>query len=234
MQQQLDARDSLVSADVVRRWDEAFRSGSDKRFPSLELVRLEKWYFKSKPGRTLDYGCGSGVNLIYMLESGYRVDGVDASIEGVRLVQSKLDGMPAIRSDATLSHIRPDALRLPFEDGTFDYVICFSVLSLLGNRDRVGHLLEEFHRVMKPGAKAIIDINGATSDFARDGTAVADDIYEYRDGPEVLPFLCYCPKDEETFATLFEPYFKMDDLGMCMHRYMHSEIFEYIACVRKP
>lgn len=224
---------TLVDVNVVRRWDKSFKSGSDKQFPSLDLVRLEKWYFEGTPGRLLDYGCGSGVNLIYLLDNGYHVDGVDASSEGITFVEGKLGRRPDIRDRATLSHIQPDAVRLPFNDETFDYVVCVSVFSLLGTPRRIGRLLEEFVRVMKPGAKAILDVNGPNTDFALDGKLVEDDVYEYSGDDESMPVLTYCPAEEKTFVQLLEPHFVIDNVGYSGHKYMHSEIYEYIACVSK-
>lgn len=233
MHQPTESSESLVSIDAVKRWDRTFNSGSDKRFPSLELVRLEQWYFEGKPGRVLDYGCGSGVNLIYMLERGYQCDGVDASKEAVRLVETKLKQRADIRPRATLKHIGPEATRLPFDDETFDYVICVSVLSLLATPERVSRLLQEFNRVMKPDGKAILDINGPDSEFASKGKPIGDDVYEYVGGPEEIPIQCYCPLDEGRFVKLLEPYLRIEDVGFSAHRYMNREIFEYIACVRK-
>jgi SAM-dependent methyltransferase len=220
--------------DVVGRWDRAFKSGSDKRFPSLDLVRLEQWYFEGKSGAVLDYGCGSGVNLIYLLERGYRVDGVDASIEAVRLTERKLLERPDFASRTTLKHIGVEAVTLPFQDETFDYLVCLSVLSLLGTRERVTQMLKEFRRVLKRGGKAILDVNGPDSDFAKKGPRVSEDVYEYVDGPDDTVIRSYCPADEDRFRKLLEPHFKIDDIGFTAHRYMGRENFEYIACARRP
>ena len=233
MDQVSDSSNTLVDVDVVKRWDKSFKSGSDKQFPSLDLVRLQKWYFGDNPGRLLDYGSGGGVNLIYLLENGYQVHGADASREGLVVVERKLRERPDIRDRATLSHIEPDATRLPFDDETFDYVVCVSVLSLLGTPRRIDRLLGEFVRVMKPGAKAILDVNGPSTDFAKDGVPVGDDVYEYSGDDESAPVLTYCPAEEETFVKLLEPHFVIDDVGYSGHKYMHSEIFEYIVCARK-
>ena len=233
MQRQPNTAQSLVSADVVRRWDKAFEAGSDKRFPSLDLVRLEKWFFEGKPGRTLDYGCGSGANMIYLLESGYRVDGADSSSEALLLVERKLGERPDIRLRTALKHIVADAVSLPFDDETFDNIICFSVLSLLGTRVRVDLLLREFQRVLRRGAKMIVDVNGPPSDFAKKGPRVDEETYEYSETPGEPPILSYCPSNEERFQALLEPYFKVEDMGFIAHKYMGRENFEYLACVSK-
>ena len=152
------------------------------------------------------------------------------------MVEKKLAQRPALVPRAHLGHVDTQAVRLPFEDGSFDYVVCVSVLSLLSSRERVSWLLREFARVLKPGARAILDINGPTSDFAAKGTAIGGDVYEYRgDGAHwTAPVRCYCPKDEAAFGSLLAPLFTVDEIGYAGHRYRGSEIYEFIACVRKP
>ena len=233
MQHQSDKDGSLVSADVVKRWDKAFETGSDKKFPSLDLVRLEKWFFEGKLGRVLDYGCGSGTNMIYLLESGYQVDGVDASSEALSLVQKKLDTHPDIKYRSSLKHIPIESDSLPYQNEIFDYAICFSVLSLLGSRARVQLLLSELGRVLKPGGKMIVDVNGPPSDFANKGPLVDEDVYEFSEVPNENPILSYCPANEEKFQTLLTPYFNVEDMGFISHKYMGHANFEYTACVSK-
>lgn len=225
---------SLVSREIVDNWDKEYRKGMDKRYPSLELVRLEKWYFGGRPGRVLDYGFGTGTNLLHLLECGHVVDGLEASEEAIRLVERKLAQRPEIRDRATLTYLDPDAIRLPYGDATFDYVVCLSVLSLLSSRDRVERLLGEFARAMRPGAKIIVDINGRTSDFASKGKPVGNDVYEFRTSPDHPPVRTYCLGDERKFVELLRPWFIVDDVGFAAHKYLHSEIFEYIACARTP
>lgn len=224
---------SLVHPEVIQSWEHAYRKGMDKRYPSLELVRLENWYFGGKPGRTLEYGFGTGMNLLHLLECGYTVDGIEASRGAIQLVEQKLNHRPEVQPRVTLTYLDAAALQLPYADTIFDYVVCLSVLSLLGSRERVECLLQEFLRVMRPGAKMVVDINGQTSEFCRKGKAIGNDIFEFRVNPEDPPVPTYCPGSQEAFLELLKP-FLVDDVGFAAHKYWHSEIFEYLACVRKP
>ena len=52
---------------------------TDKNYPSLELVRLEKLFLKSTGKEILEYGFGSGVNTIHLLKCGYKVTGIDVA-----------------------------------------------------------------------------------------------------------------------------------------------------------
>ena len=223
---------TLVHPDVVKKWDRAFAGGSDKRYPSIDLVRLEKWFFKGQPGRLLEYGCGSGVNLIHMLECGYEADAIDASSGAIKSVRRKLSTRPEIEAKARLHHLSPDASDLSFGDDCFDYVTSINVLSLLASRERVAQLLCEFNRVMKPGAKIILDINAPNADFARDMKHLGNDVYAFiGGGDDAVP--TYCPKDTD-FHDLIREHFVIDDTGYTSHSYFGSEITEYIVCAHKP
>ncbi|MDO8358284.1 MAG: class I SAM-dependent methyltransferase [Nitrospirota bacterium] len=225
---------TLVVPANVDKYENVYRGGYDKRYPTLDLVRLEGWYFKKLPGKVLDFACGTGVNMIHLLECGYHAVGVDAAEESVKLVRRKLDARPELAARADVLRLDPNDRRLPFADNEFDYVICMSVLSLLESKERIEILVDEFHRILKPGGKMIVDINGPASDFATKGRFVADDIFEYalhKDQEKLLR--CYCPKTAESFAALFKQ-FVVDDLGHVSFKYCNHDSYEFIACVHKP
>ena len=225
---------TLVAPKHKEKYEEIYRRGYDKKYPSLDLVRLERWYFKGRTGRVLDYGFGVGENLTHLLECGYRVDGLETATEAKRIVERKLAERPELRDRATLQIIDTDAVRLPYADETFDYVICLSVLSLLESRARVERLLQEFRRVMKPGAKMLVDINGPSSDFTKHAVPLGEDVYQYSgNAGEEEPRLYYCPATAERFRELLAP-FTIDDMGSVSFSYLGNEDFEFIACARKP
>jgi ubiquinone/menaquinone biosynthesis C-methylase UbiE len=225
---------ALVVSRNVEKYEDIYKQGHDKSYPTLDLVRLEGWYFKNQPGVALDYAFGTGVNMIHLLKRGYTVTGIEAAPQAINIARRKLDAMPEIAGRATLKLIETDADRLPLADASFDYVVCMSVLSLLESKDRIHKLLAEFQRILKPGGKMVIDVNGPEGDFALKGRFIGDDIYEYtlrehhKEG-----VLCYCPKSKEAFGKLFGPGWIIDDLGMVAFEYMGCNELEFIACVRK-
>ena len=224
----------LVQSQVVKKWNDTYAKGSDKSFPNLDLVRLERWFFERKPGKLLEYGFGCGVNLLYLLESGYEAQAVDSSIEAKKLVESKLAKRPDLQARVKLHNISTDAKKLFFADQTFDFIVCVSVLSLLGSQAAVESMLSEFSRILKPGGKIIVDINGPQSDFARESERLGNDVYVHRGfSQKEEPFECYCPPDAQTFAELVKKYFVIDDVGYSSHKYFHSEIEEFIVCAHK-
>ncbi|MBW2064566.1 MAG: class I SAM-dependent methyltransferase [Deltaproteobacteria bacterium] len=226
----------FVQPEVVKKWEKAFAEGSDKRYPSIDLVRLEYWFFKHpEKGMLLEYGFGTGVNTIHLLECGYTVIGLDAALGAKKLVEKKLENHQEIKDRATLIHLPQDSERLPFDNDIFDFLVCMSVLSLLGSRERLIYLLEEFIRVLKPGAKAILDINDTKSEFSENSEYIGNNVYLFRGNSgkeDPVPMLCF--PDAETFVEILRPYFKIIDVGYSVHKYFNRRIGEFIVCAEKP
>ena len=224
---------SLVEPSVAEKWNAILESGSDKAYPTLELVRLERWYWGGAKGRVLEYGFGCGANLIHLLKCGHEVDAIDVSPAAKVMVERKLAAL-TLPGHASLTLLPTDAQRLPYDDGIFDYVSCLSVLSLLASRQRVERLLAEFLRVMRPGGKLIADINSPNSDFARGSQCAGDGVYLYRGSSGTdAPVPTYCPSTVSEFVSLFGGY-HVDDVGYAAHKYGPSEIHEYLVCASKP
>lgn len=234
MENNKDVSEGIVDPVVAAKWNKAHAKGTNKDFPNLDLVRLKHWHFGPATGKLLEYGFGCGVNLVFLLQCGYQVEAIDISKAAITNVEKRLEAYPGLAAKVNLSQIAAGTKNLDFADNSFDYITCVSVLSLLGKRERVQNLLSEFQRVLKSKGKIIIDINGPNSDFARDATAVGNDIYQYR-GPSGKdePNPCYCPPDAKTFAKLVEPYFAIDDIGYSSHKYFNTEIEEFIICGHK-
>jgi SAM-dependent methyltransferase len=221
--------ETLVHSGVQRRYNKAFEGGGeDKKYPSLDLVRLEKWHFKGVGrGKLLEYACGTGVNMIHLLECGYEVHGVDAAPNAISRVRGKLDNFPDLRKNAYLSLVEMSSVRLDFENDSFDLVNCMNVLSLLASPSRITMLLQELHRVMKKGAKIILDINGPKSNFATKAKRLGEDIYLY----DFIPI--YCPDSVESFVELIKPLFVIDDVGFTHYSFYQNEAQEFIVCAHK-
>lgn len=225
----------LVQPDVLKKWEAVFTSGSDKRYPSLELVRLEHWFFgHTGHGRILEYACGSGVNMIHLLECGYQVVGVDAAQGAIDLVSRKLSFRPEFASRADLLRIAPDATKLPFPDGSFDYLVGMSVLSLLGSEASVCHLLSEFRRVLKPGGKAILDINDHDSEFSTNQEQVEPNVFLFKGNKDEDPAVrCFCLPTATAFVNLVSSYLKVVDSGFSAHKIFGRRINEWIVSAVK-
>lgn len=102
------------------------------------------------PGmRVLDVGCGSGRNLVYLLQSGYEVFGIDpdpVSIQVVQRLASKL-----------APHLPPDNFRAEtvectsFPEGCADVVLSSAVLHFARDEAHFDAMLRGTWKVLRPG-----------------------------------------------------------------------------------
>src|SRR5205823_4346192 len=110
-------------------------------FQELETY-LPDWREK----RILDAGCGTGAILKH-LGNPERNIGIDLAPEAISLCRERgLDNV-----------VQGDISALPFENGSFDAVICSSVLYHAWVPNIPG-ALQEFHRVIRPAGLLLINV----------------------------------------------------------------------------
>ena len=154
----------LFSKKNVKKYDKMYKGGHDHSYPNLDLVRILSSYIKPKNSNILDYGFGSGQNLIHLTKLNFReIHGLEPSKEAIKLVRKKLKKNKKVKINLRQLHITDN--KLPYLPDTFDNIICTSVLSLLEEKDKAKFLIKEFHRILKENGKLIIDINGPKSDL---------------------------------------------------------------------
>jgi ubiquinone/menaquinone biosynthesis C-methylase UbiE len=134
-----------IEDERVERYEQMFqwREGQLALVAQAELA----------PGqRVLDLGAGPGffaAGLAGLVSPGGRVDGVDINRRFVADANARAAG----RADLAFHHVEDHLL--PFEDATFDRVICKNVLEYVPDLDAT---LREVRRVLKPGGRAhVID-----------------------------------------------------------------------------
>ena len=143
---------------VAEAYERAARDplGSCFTYSRLQLDRwLDRLVPAARPGqRLLDVGCGTGEQLAAMAARGYEVAGLDGSAEMLAHARSANPGV-----DLRLG----DVETLPFEDRSFDVVLCVEVLRYL---PEPGPALREMARVLRPGglcvctAAPLLNLNG--------------------------------------------------------------------------
>jgi tellurite methyltransferase len=98
--------------------------------------------------RILDAGCGDGRNLVYFLRRGFDCHGIDQDPGAIarvrRLAAALAPDLPAANFEAG------DLQDLPFDDASFDAVICSAVLHFADDEAHFGRMLEEMWRVLAP------------------------------------------------------------------------------------
>lgn len=105
-----------------------------------------------RPGaQGLDLGCGQGWYLAEMARAGYDMRGVDYS--GGQLRQAARSGGT---TDRLPMLVQADGRRLPFADGSFDFVYSINALHHVGSPAEQALAFEEVARVLRPGGSFIL------------------------------------------------------------------------------
>ena len=114
------------------------------RYSIWENVRL---FIESMPSNStvLDAGCGNGKTMLYRKDLNFY--GIDKCKNFVNICKSK-----------DLNVYEADILQLPFENNSFDYVICTAVIHHLESFERRKKAISELYRVLKPNGKLLISV----------------------------------------------------------------------------
>lgn len=102
----------------------------------------------SKDMKILDAGCGEGRNVVYLINAGYQVYGIDQEKLAVQyarfLATSLVNSYDSHRFQvASLEEI-------PFHKEAFDAIICSAVLHFSQHEDHFWEMMHELLRVLKP------------------------------------------------------------------------------------
>jgi ubiquinone/menaquinone biosynthesis C-methylase UbiE len=118
----------------------------------------------SSSSRFLELGVGTGRIALPFIQAGYSYTGIDISDAMMDRLREKLANDPAA-STYNYELRQADATRLPFDDNSFDVVIAFHVLHLVGDRLQT---LREVKRVLRPGGVFLSAYDGAPEDEQED------------------------------------------------------------------
>jgi SAM-dependent methyltransferase/putative flippase GtrA len=121
------------------------------------------WDFIPGGSNVLDIGCGS--SPIFTRYGGV---GIDINNDKVEFMKGNKNSGDKRR------YMVGDARRLPFEDNTFDSVLCIEVIEHIDNPEKV---ITEISRVAKPNAKIVM----ATPDYSRPLAHLLDIMTPYGD-----------------------------------------------------
>jgi SAM-dependent methyltransferase len=130
-----------------RVWEDVYKQGkSNLNYPNSFLVSLSHHLFNpAKQRRVLDYGFGTGANLISLAHRGFEVSGVEVSETAVEIVNAKLKAQN-LKADLRITSNN----RIPHDDGFFDIVVAWQVL-YYNTWETLRPAVKEIDRVLRPG-----------------------------------------------------------------------------------
>jgi ubiquinone/menaquinone biosynthesis C-methylase UbiE len=130
---------------LVAKWYANVRKGD----PDLERVVRQVDDMLPTGSRILEVAPGPGYLAIELAKLGkYQVVGVDISKAFIQIAQAK-----AREAGVAVDFQRGNASNLPFEAGSFDFIICRAAFK---NFTEPVEALREMYRVLRPGGKATI------------------------------------------------------------------------------
>ena len=175
------------------------------RYPADWIIRFHNMYLRPHlpTGRVLDFGCGSGNNMKFLLDQGYDVRGTDITDSVLPLCEE--NGVDA----AAVTITSPDEITLPFDDG-FDLILSNQVLYFLGQPDRIKQTCNELDRLLRPGGITFFTMMGAKNYCVAEGYAKPreDGLHELKiEGDHRLTGfhqLFHIVSDEQSLVDLFD------------------------------
>jgi SAM-dependent methyltransferase len=134
---------------AIEAWDKRWATAegrADWLEPEPDVIALLP-ELKARGARTaLDLGCGVGRHALVLAEHGLAVEALDGSAAGLTVVRET-----AQARGLSLAVRQGTADALPFDDGSFDFVLSWNVIHH-GTLGDVGRRLAEIWRVLKPKA----------------------------------------------------------------------------------
>ncbi|HZD80896.1 MAG TPA: class I SAM-dependent methyltransferase [Actinomycetota bacterium] len=137
-----------------RFYERSYRRGTppwDTRITPPEVVQIVEGRDALGQGRALDLGCGTGTNLLYLAEHGWRAVGVDFSQIAIRTARKRTAAVPGIEV------VRGDVTRLAElgVGGAFDLVLDIGCFHSVPRRRRAAYA-DGVRRVTPPGATYLV------------------------------------------------------------------------------
>ncbi|MBY5951684.1 MAG: class I SAM-dependent methyltransferase [Cyclobacteriaceae bacterium] len=103
----------------------------------------------TKEMKILDAGCGEGRNTVYFINQGYSIFGIDPNELAIQYCRYQAKSLVP---NYDTHRFQPGRLEeIPFHNQAFDALICSAVLHFAENVDNFWQMIEEIHRVLKPG-----------------------------------------------------------------------------------
>lgn len=139
---------------LAQRWSDMYDS---------ETERLEELNFRTRRdvsvdyvsrilppnGRVLDLGCGTAPVVSELRKRGVSCAGLEYAEDMLKHARERLRSMGLDEGDLH----RGDCRHTPFDDASFDVVVCLGVISYV---EHYGEVFDEINRLLRPGGYALV------------------------------------------------------------------------------
>src|SRR5262249_32740518 len=134
---------SLAQPDLHEKWASEYLSDKNNKFFELAFDYIVD-VLKAPPGALiLDAGCGPGHHAVRLANRGFSVEAVDFSEAALKMAKANV----AAHGMEELVNVRREDIRaFSFENGQFDYILCWGVLMHVKDVERA---LTELNRVLR-------------------------------------------------------------------------------------
>ena len=211
----------LVSKDNIKKYEAVYQKNiRDHWYPNENIVRLTKSFFGDGPGLVLVHGCGSSENMQHLMRLNYDVYGTEIVKEAIEECELKINNHSICNKPYStkwkLFLINTDDKNLPFEDNTFDHILCNQIIYFLGSLDNIEHLLLEFRRVLKSNGKLIITMSSLHNlQMIREGVRIEKNIWNWHD------MNVYIFDDKKHISDVFGKYMDIVEIGYFDLQYLN-------------
>ena len=153
-------------------WDSIYLKAGEVQKDVLPTVVSAAELFKSTNVKhVLDLGCGTGRHSIFLSNSGFEVTATDISEHGVTITQER-----ALEKGLNIKVLCHDMRRIPFDDNTFDAVLCVWTSGHGLLEDMVAHK-NEMVRVTKPNGFIFVDYVSKQDEYYGKGVEIEKDTF---------------------------------------------------------
>jgi SAM-dependent methyltransferase len=118
---------------------------------AAEYAQFGEWLGIDGRAEVLEIACGTGGPALFLADrTGCRITGIDLHETGIATANAEAQARGLADRAA---FVQADArVQLPFDDATFDALVCIDAWNHLYEREAV---LREWYRVLRPGAKLL-------------------------------------------------------------------------------
>jgi ubiquinone/menaquinone biosynthesis C-methylase UbiE len=194
-------------------WDSIYSKEGEVQKDALPTVVSAAELFKSASVKNvLDLGCGTGRHSIFLANSGFVVTATDISEHGVTITQKR-----AQEKGLNIKVLCHDMRKIPFDDNTFDAVLCVWTSGHGLLEDMVAHI-NEMVRVTKPNGFIFVDYVSKQDEYYGKGVEIEKDTFINNvPGEEDIPHH-YTDENE-----IIELYNGLGELKICPYCYSYTD-----------